>query len=102
MAKLKKLKYLDDTIHYWYKCPGCGYEHAFSPNVHHFNGDVNNPTITPSLLQSNPQQHHTCHSYITNGKIQFLGDCWHDLKNQTVDLPEYTQAELDESVHYFD
>jgi len=29
-----------------------------------------------------------CHSFIRDGKIQFLGDCTHALAGQTVDLPE--------------
>ena len=29
-----------------------------------------------------------CHSFITDGRIQFLGDCTHELKGQTVELPE--------------
>lgn len=28
-----------------------------------------------------------CHSFVTNGQIQFLGDCTHALANQTVPLP---------------
>jgi hypothetical protein len=30
-----------------------------------------------------------CHSYVTDGKIQFLNDCTHELAGQTVDLPEW-------------
>lgn len=29
----------------------------------------------------------TCHSFVTNGAIQFLGDCTHHLAGQTVPLP---------------
>jgi Family of unknown function (DUF6527) len=83
-------------IHMGYQCPGCGYEHIFSPNVHRFNNDLANPTVQPSLLHSNPQNYHTCHSYITDGKIQFLGDCWHELKNQTVELPEWSDEMFNE------
>ena len=54
-------------------------------NFHGFNNDLYNPTITPSLLHTGE---HACHSFITKGKIQFLGDCWHELKNQTVELPD--------------
>lgn len=28
-----------------------------------------------------------CHSFVTDGRIQFLGDCTHALAGQTVDLP---------------
>lgn len=31
-----------------------------------------------------------CHSFVTDGRIQFLGDCTHALAGQTVDLPELT------------
>ena len=30
----------------------------------------------------------TCHSFVTDGRIQFLADCTHPLAGQTVDLPE--------------
>lgn len=29
-----------------------------------------------------------CHSFVTDGRIQFLSDCTHSLAGQTVDLPE--------------
>lgn len=32
-----------------------------------------------------------CHSFITDGKIQFLNDCTHKLAGQTVDLPNYKE-----------
>ena len=88
--KIKKVDWHheDGSYSLYYMCPGCKYVHAFSDKVHTWNGDVDKPTITPSLLNSNPQQYHTCHSYITDAKIQFLEDCWHDLKGQTVELPE--------------
>lgn len=28
-----------------------------------------------------------CHSFVTDGRIQYLGDCTHELAGQTVDLP---------------
>lgn len=97
MAKLKKLKYIDEESgelwhhQFLYWCEGCDYEHAFSPEIHQFNGDINNPTISPSLLLSNPQQHRICHSFIKEGKIQYLPDCWHHLAGQTIELPDVDQ-----------
>jgi hypothetical protein len=29
-----------------------------------------------------------CHSFVTDGRIQFLSDCTHELAGQTVDLPD--------------
>lgn len=78
-----------------------------------FNQDVNNPTFTPSLLvrsghyvpgyehepcwcqyrKDHPEEENLpscgiCHSFVTNGRIEFLGDCTHHLKGTTVELPE--------------
>jgi hypothetical protein len=94
--KVVKIKYRHDgVIQCQYMCPGCGYAHAFSPSIHQWNGDVDNPTVRPSLLHSNPQNYHTCHSFITSGKIKFEGDCWHNLKGQTVDLPDFDVSQFD-------
>ncbi|WP_019573378.1 DUF6527 family protein [Curvibacter lanceolatus] len=30
-----------------------------------------------------------CHSFVTDGRIQFLSDCTHELAGQTVDLPPW-------------
>ena len=78
-----------------------------------WNGSGDAPTFTPSILvkgtalsekgradldawQANgcPRREEpfdcsdaVCHSFITDGRIQFLGDCTHALAGQTVDLP---------------
>lgn len=81
---------------YMIMCPGCKSEHVLTTNPKFwndgdpwiFNGDKERPTFNPSLLiwKDNPDSR--CHSFIKNGQIQFLGDCGHELKNQTIDLPE--------------
>lgn len=79
-----------------------------------FNGDFVKPTLSPSVLvrtghyadgntkscwcrykESRPEEPDSallncthCHSFVWDGKIQFLNDCSHVLKGQTVDLPE--------------
>lgn len=53
-----------------------------------FNGDVTRPTFSPSVHVSPHQPYRTCHSYIRDGKIQYLSDSWHHLRGQTIDLPE--------------
>lgn len=32
-----------------------------------------------------------CHSFVTDGRIQFLGDCTHAMAGKTVDLPDWEQ-----------
>lgn len=80
-------------------CPGCGEHHPV--RIHsgdvtrpawEWNGDRDRPTFKPSLLvrfgYSDGRPTKVCHSYITDGRIQFLNDCTHDKAGQTLDLPE--------------
>ena len=87
------------------QCPACGHAHvprtadandtypgAQPGPVWTFNGDMDKPTFSPSLLVTwgppeNPRKN-ICHSFVTDGKIQFLTDCTHSLAGQTVDLPD--------------
>lgn len=132
-------------LHFW--CPGCDKAHAIAyegPNAWGWNGDLERPTFTPSVLV-HPHQtlihpevcHHCgrgpdadgdhsctcplsdseclehtlnpigrsnpanitmtplCHSFVTDGRIQFLTDSTHELAGQTVDLPEWPYAGKD-------
>lgn len=98
---------------YSIKCPGCGDIHHLDKRWS-FNGNYEKPTFSPSLLirgghfephfkegdrcwctydaenpdSPSPFKCVVCHSFITDGKIQFLGDCTHSLAGQTVELPE--------------
>jgi hypothetical protein len=94
MAKIKKFEYKhsDGKIgltQYHYMCPGCKDIHAIrlksDGGCHDFNMDFDKPTISPSVLYAS---HPVCHAFIRSGMIQFLGDCEHSLKNQTVKLSE--------------
>lgn len=111
----------DTRLSFW--CPGCNTSH----HIHHgrglgprwgWNGDVNKPTFTPSILvrmghyayseprdtcwctynQAHPEKLspftcQICHSFVIDGRIQFLGDCTHALAGQTVDLPNFPRGE---------
>jgi hypothetical protein len=96
----------DDPIGYTFKCPGCGDYHCFyvqDPGTPYrggtepwpiwtfVNGDIDKPTFRASMLhrlERKDQPTLVCHSFVTDGNIQFLGDCTHALANQTVELPE--------------
>jgi hypothetical protein len=83
-----------------------------------FNGNGDAPTFSPSVLittghyMSSHKQGDDCwctfnrkypgrasfgcsrcHSFVTDGMIQFLGDCTHALAGQTVPLPDYPAGE---------
>jgi hypothetical protein len=78
---------------YAFECPGCGYGHIFEVPRWTWNGSFDKPTFTPSLLCNQHDPASRCHSFVTDGKIQFLSDCWHHLKGQTVDLPDWDSLE---------
>ena len=81
----------DDAHHllaFW--CPGCKREHDVrikGDDVWGFNGNHEKPTFTPSVLVNGHRPAERCHSFVTDGRIQFLDDCHHELRGQTVDLP---------------
>lgn len=69
---------------YWFWCPGCEMPHAFDSQWS-FDGDRRRPTIRPSLLS----RQHTgtrCHMFVTNGEIQYLSDCSHELAGKKVPM----------------
>lgn len=75
-----------------FSCPGCKHEHVINTSWQ-FNGDVNKPTFSPSVKVSSPRSGTLCHSFVTDGKIQFLSDCVHELAGQTVELPDMDPKE---------
>jgi hypothetical protein len=53
-----------------------------------WNGDTEKPTLRPSILTSDGERGTRCHSWVTDGNVQFLDDCTHELKGQTLPLLE--------------
>lgn len=80
-----------------FTCPGCGFDHGVTvtPGTPYpaweWNGSLEAPTLRPSVLCTYPwgpgREQRTCHSFVTEGRIQYLGDCSHGLAGQTIDLP---------------
>lgn len=81
---------------YCFNCPGCECWHQVrikgpGPNWK-WNGDLDKPTFTPSILVNQGSTNPTtpqCHSFVTDGMIQFLPDCTHAMKGQTVEIPDW-------------
>lgn len=94
-----------------FACPGCAaggpeeYEgiHMLPVNAENidkpswnWNGDLESPTLEPSILTHGGPNYPTCHSYLRDGIFEFLTDSTHPLSGQHVpipDLPEWA-AEL--------
>ena len=100
-------------------CPGCDGAHMVTVKaepghpgpVWGYNENADAPTFTPSILVNAKRWHppvtgdnleewkrkpwkqekvsSVCHSFVTDGKIQFLNDCTHALAGEVVDLPDF-------------
>ena len=107
---MTKIRESGDSIEFF--CPGCIAFH--SVRIKHptksynwtYNNDPNNPTLSPSIKVTgnkplSDEEYDqvmsgkkvdliptVCHSFITDGKIQFLSDSTHFLSGTTVDLPD--------------
>lgn len=87
--------------YYAFSCPGCrcGHKINISPANHGprwtLTGTPESPTIRASVLVrggyydsvAQVDKVGVCHSFVTNGDIEFLSDCTHELAGQTVPLP---------------
>jgi hypothetical protein len=88
---------LAESGHLLFRCPGCDMLHAptvagVHPQVWSWNGSLERPTLQPSVLvrwqHGEQREERRCHSFVADGRIQFLSDCTHALAGQTVDLPD--------------
>lgn len=85
-----------------YHCPGCKHDHWVPAKQWNWNGDKNKPSLHPSVrhfitfpegTKRAGQQQTLCHYHVKNGQIKYCGDCEHELKGKTVDLPEMKEEE---------
>ena len=68
-----------------FQCPGCDRTHVLDTRWS-WNRSLTSPTFYPSMVDCRGAS--ICHFFVTDGKIQFQGDCTHDFKNRTIELPE--------------
>lgn len=96
-----KIRMFDGDKAFLFFCPGCGNGHMVTL-IHEkpcwtWNGSYDRPTISPSYLVQIPASDDgkypalRCHSYIRDGKIEFLSDSLHHLSGQTVELPDWEE-----------
>lgn len=92
--KIQQLTWPNGDINGWmFYCPGCKENHAYMNDGRWtFNGNLEQPTFQPSLLYTrghHPDPPDVCHIFMTDGKIQYLSDCTHELAGQTVEVPDW-------------
>ncbi len=98
MAKIKK----QVVTYYSFYCPGCKHPHVYSVTDDNsgwqFNGNLQSPSFTPSLLNTLKVYNEVtkvydveterCHLFVTDGKIIYCDDCKHELAGKTIELPD--------------
>lgn len=90
-----------------FRCPGCeaagrGFAHVvtvdpppgYVGSVWSWNGNAESPTISPSVLCTG-RPGEVCHLFLTDGRIQYLGDCTHSMAGQRVPLPDFNHPEFE-------
>jgi hypothetical protein len=108
----RKLRSIESGFTFW--CAGCDDVHSVSTSAKSganwtFDGNVERPTFSPSILVRGLRREvddrgewtgkwrrdergepipRVCHSFITAGRQQFLSDCTHDLAGTTVELAD--------------
>jgi hypothetical protein len=92
-----------------FHCPGCDEAHGVrvcgsQPPIWGWNGSMDRPTFTPSIRVTYPanpkaseefkewRTERFCHSFVRDGRIQFLSDCTHKLAGQTVEIPDWEES----------
>lgn len=89
-----KIQTLGSTL--YFMCPGCKSYHHLNRTIWTFNEDFDKPTFSPSVLVTTEAYKDAdfdipasrCHSFVREGRIEFLSDCSHKLAGQTIELPE--------------
>lgn len=96
MKKLSTILALAPDGKLVYECPGCDSTHEIPIGVDSrprwdWNGDITKPTFTPSINSTytygEENKLHVCHTFVTDGNIQYLSDCTHSLAGKTVPIP---------------
>lgn len=90
-------KVVHESEYVRYRCPGCKHDHTVPAKRWNWNGDLDKPTLSPSVKHyyispKDGREITTCHYHIINGWIEYCNDCQHELNGQKVELPEITNG----------
>lgn len=88
------LKDMAGTNYLLYWCEGCGHIHHVPAERWSFNGNVDSPTISPSVrhFYTHPEtkaEKTVCHYFIRDGVMQFCSDSPHKLAGQNAPLKSF-------------
>lgn len=100
MSKLGIVERDGKTVGYLVRSPATGEQVLFctdpeySPCVWTFNGDMDRPTFSPSMLLYPNAIHGREHFFVRDGKIEYLQDCDHPMAGMTVDMVDVDGEEV--------
>lgn len=100
MNKLGIVERGGETVGYLVKSPATGAMALFytnpkyAPGVWAFNGDMENPTFSPSMLMQPNNTQVREHFFVRNGRIEYLSDCDHGMAGMTVDMVDVDGEEV--------
>jgi hypothetical protein len=78
---------------YFHYCPACDELHSL-PDEWSFNGNLESPTFSPSFKHQWGTDE-ICHYVLTDGVLNYCGDCTHSMAGQKVPLPDIPQQYSD-------
>ncbi len=98
-----KFHMLSSDMVIWH-CPGCQCSHVVPVNgskgengaAWQWNGSLENPTLSPSILCNSHDAASRCHCFVKEGSIQFLDDCFHALAGKTIPVPDWDELVIPE------
>jgi hypothetical protein len=97
MKRVSAKLWMGESGYTLFFCPGCKRPHAVGvkgAGAWGYNDNPDRPTFMPSVgvnLDRWASGEPRCHSFVTDGRIQFLTDSDHLLAGQTVDLPDWPE-----------
>jgi len=82
----------EQFLMFW--CPGCDEAHGLriagrGRPKWSWDRNPDRPTCMPSLITHQATPAKRCHLFVRGGNLEFLPDCWHALKGQTVPIPDW-------------
>jgi hypothetical protein len=120
-SKLRSVSDKEGRFGVLFWCPGCDEPHCVwvqgPGSVWTWDENAERPTFNPSVLirrghyvpgeegrdcwcsytartkRKAPFSCSVCHSFVRDGRIEFLSDCTHKMAGQTVELPDWTRGD---------
>lgn len=96
MSKLGVIERDGRTVGYMVRSPATGTLVDFEVGRWSFDGNMESPTFSPSMLVHGDECHPREHFFVRDGKVEYLPDCDHALAGKTVDMVPFDEEDEDD------